>query len=137
MSSDLEKDNVMRTKRARRCESRGILPLHMSRFPCFLSDGGVLVLRDHCLRGGPEIREAVTSTIAIWDGLPHPLTRLFAPIPHRRSDSLTRLAAQSNPHPGAVRFFEHKRAIRSSSSSVVEVGSFGSGASRVVWKGGS
>src|SRR5437879_8359760 len=52
----------------------------------------------------------------------------------RIGDHLTRLAAQGNPHPGVVRFFEHKRAIRSFSSSVVEVASSGSGASKVVWK---
>ena len=69
----------------------------------------MLFLRDHCLIGCPEIREAVTSTIAVWDGLPQPLTRLFAPIPNRISDHLRRLAAQGNPKPGVVRFFEDKR----------------------------
>ena len=49
---------------------------------------------------------------------------------------LSRLATQGNPHPDLLDFFEHKRAIRSSSSSVVEAASSGSGATRVVLKGG-
>ncbi len=57
----------------------------------------------------PEIREAVTSTIAVWNGLPQALTRLFAPIPNRISHHLTCLAAQGNPNPGVVPFFEYKR----------------------------
>ncbi len=32
-----------------------------------------------------------------------------APITHRISDHLSRLAAESHPHPGVVCFFEHKR----------------------------
>ncbi len=47
--------------------------------------------------------------IPLWNGFPHPLTRLFAPIPNRRGDHLSRLAAKGNPHPGVVRFFEDKR----------------------------
>src|SRR3989440_11691186 len=66
----------------------------------------------------------------LWHVLP-------APIPNGRSVHLSALSAKGHPHPGGVRFFEHKRAIRSSSSSIVEVGSSGSGASRVVHKGES
>jgi hypothetical protein len=54
-----------------------IIPaFHMSRFPGFLSDRGVLLLWDHRLIRCPEIREAVTCTLAIWNGLPQTLTRL-------------------------------------------------------------
>ena len=83
--------------------------LHVSGLSRLFAHGCMLLLRDHRRVCCPEIREAVTSTIAVWDGLPQPLTRLFAPIPHRISDYLTRLAAQGNPNPGVVRFFEHKR----------------------------
>ncbi len=117
---------------------QGVIPaLHVSGFSRLFAHGYVLLLRDDCLIRCPESREAVTSTIALWNGLPQALTRLFAPIPNRISHHLTCLAAQGNPNPAVVRFFEGKRAIRSSSSSVVEVGSSGSGASRVVRKGGS
>jgi hypothetical protein len=70
MTSDLENDNVMRTKRARRCESRVLPPLHMSGFSGLFAYGCVLFLRDHCLIRGPEIRVAVTSTVAVCNGLP-------------------------------------------------------------------
>ena len=88
---------------------RVIPPFHVSRFSGLFAHGYVLLLRDHRRVGRPEIREAVTSTIAVWNGLPQALTRLFAPIPNRISDHLRRLAAQGNPKPGVVRFFEDKR----------------------------
>jgi hypothetical protein len=47
--------------------------------------------------------------VVVCNGLPQPLTRLFAPITQRRGNPLPSLAAQGNPHPGLVHFFEHKR----------------------------
>ncbi len=69
----------------------------------------VLLLWDHRSVRCPEVGEAVPVAIAVWNGLPQPLTRLFAAIPNRIGDHLPRLAAQGNPNPGVVRFFEHKR----------------------------
>src|SRR5207302_904648 len=87
---------------------QGVLPpLDMGGFSRLFSHGGMLLL---------------------WNGLPQPLTRLFTPITHCIGHHLAALSAESNPHPGVVGFFEHKRAIRLSSSSVVDVGSSGSGA---------
>src|SRR2546430_3413045 len=71
------------------------------------------------------------------EGLPTTAGTSFCCDPNRIGNHLSRLATSGNPHPGVVGLFEHKRAIRSSSSSVVEVASSGSGASKVVWKGGS
>ena len=88
---------------------RVIPPLHMGRFSGLFAYRHMLFLRDHFPGRRPEIREAVTSTISLWNGLPQLLTRLFAPIPNRVGDHLPRLAAESNPNPGVVGFFEHKR----------------------------
>jgi hypothetical protein len=81
----------------------------MGGFSSFFAHGGVLFLRDHRLIRCPEIREAVTSTIAVWNAFPQALARLFTSIPNCIGNHLSRLAAQGNPHPGVVRFFEHKR----------------------------
>ena len=59
---------------------------------------------DHRPVRRPEIREAVTSTISLCNGLPQPLTRLFAVIPNRVGDHLPALSAESNPNPGVVGF---------------------------------
>jgi hypothetical protein len=88
---------------------RVLPPLHRGGFSCLFAHCCVLFRRDHSLSGGPEIREAVSSTIVVCNALPQPLARLFTPITHRRGDHLSPLAAQGNPHPGVVRFFEHKR----------------------------
>ncbi len=89
---------------------QGVIPaLHVSGFSRLFPHCCVLLLRDDRLIRYPEIREAVTSTITVWNGLPQALTRLFAPIPNRISHHLTCLAAQGNPNPGVVPFFEYKR----------------------------
>src|SRR2546426_5106743 len=38
-----------------------------------------------------------------------PLTRLFTAFTHGIGDHLTRLTTQSDPNPGVIGFFEHKR----------------------------
>ena len=106
---------------------RVIPPLHMSRFPCFLSDGGVLLLWDHCPVCCPKVREAMSLAVVVWNGLPQALTRLFASVPNRIRHHLTRLAAQGNPNPRLVRFFEHKR------PQLIEFQRRGSG---ILWIGG-
>jgi hypothetical protein len=83
--------------------------LHVSRFSGLFAHGCVLLLRDHRRVGRPEIRAAMSLPILLWNGFPPPLTRLFAPIPHGIGHHLSRLAAEGNPNPGVVRFFEHKR----------------------------
>ena len=96
----------------------------------------VLLLRNHRSIRCPEVGETLTLAIAVWNGLPQPLTRPFTPITHRIGNHLSCLAAEGNPHPDFLGFFEHKRAIRSSSSSVVVAASSGSGTTKVVLKGG-
>src|SRR5438128_2001924 len=86
---------------------RVIPALHMGRFSSLFAYCRMLFLRDNCLVRRPEIREAVTSMISLWNGLPQLLTRLFAPIPHGIGDYLPALSAESNPNPGVVGFFEH------------------------------
>ena len=89
---------------------QGVIPaLHVSGFSRLFPHCYMLLLRDNRLIRCPEIREALTSTIAVWNGLPQALTRLFASIPNRISHHLTRLAAQGNPNPRVVCFLEHKR----------------------------
>jgi hypothetical protein len=97
----------------------------------------VLLLRDDRSIDSQKVRKAMALAILWRNGLPQPLARLFAPIPNSIRHHLSRLATEGNPNPEVVGFFEHKRAIRSSSSRMVEVGSSGSGVSRVVRKGGS
>ncbi len=56
---DLEKDSVLRMKRARRL-TQGIVPaFDMCRLPSFLADRCMLLLWYHRLVRGPEIGEAV------------------------------------------------------------------------------
>src|SRR5437588_6397 len=88
---------------------RVIPPLHMGGFSRLFSHRKVLFLWDHRSVCRPEIREAVSSAISLWNGLPQALARLFAPIRNCVGDHLPRLAAESNPNPGVMRFFEHKR----------------------------
>ena len=116
---------------------RVIPALHMGRFSRLFSYSGVLLLRDHRLVGCERVGEAMPLTIEVWNALPQALARPFTPIPNGIANHLTRLAAEGDPNPGVVGFFKHKRAICSSNSNVVEVGSSGSGASKVVRKGGS
>jgi hypothetical protein len=65
--------------------------------------------------------------LLLWNGLPQPLACLFAAIPNPIGDHLTRLAAQSDPNPEAVRFFEHKGP---------ELVEFQRGSSCIFWIGG-
>jgi hypothetical protein len=81
----------------------------MSGFSRLFAHGKVMFLGKHCRIGRPEIRETMPVAIPFWNGLPQPLTRLFAPIPNRIGDHLPGVAAECNPNPGVVGFFEHKR----------------------------
>ena len=87
----------------------------------------MLLLRDHrCVRG-PEIREAVTSTIAAGKVLPQPQARLFTPITPGIGNHLTCLTAQGDPNRGLVGFFEDKRP---------QFIQFQDGGSGILWVGG-
>src|SRR6266567_2951005 len=108
MTSDFEKESVMRTKRARRWRRVLFQRSTWAVSPVSRAHGYVLLTRDYCWVCDPEIREAVTSTIDVWNVLPQLLARLFTPIPDRISYHLSRFTAQGNPNPGVVRFFEHK-----------------------------
>src|SRR5437764_2338254 len=81
----------------------------MSGFSRLFSHSGVLLLRNHHSVRHSEIREAVPPTVGWWNALPQTPTGLLAPIAQRISDDLPCLAAQSNPHPDLVDFFEHER----------------------------
>jgi hypothetical protein len=106
---------------------RVIPALHMSRFPCFLSYGCMLLLWDHCPVSRPKVREAMSLAVVVWNGLPQALTCLFAAIAQCIGNHLPCLAAQGNPNPGLVRFFEHKR------PQLIELQRRGSG---ILWIGG-
>src|SRR5437879_6140995 len=86
-----------------------IPPLDMGGFSRLFSHGSMLLLWDHRRICRPEVSETMPLTILLWNGLPQPLTRLFTPITHCIGHHLARLAAESNPNPGVVGFFEHKR----------------------------
>jgi hypothetical protein len=47
--------------------------------------------------------------ILLRNRLPQPLACLFVPSPNGIRHHLSCLAAQGNPNPGVVRFFEYKR----------------------------
>jgi hypothetical protein len=90
--------------------SQGVVPpLDVSRFSRLFADSKVLLLWDHTRIDLQKVGEAVALPIALYNGLPQALTRLFDPIAHGRRDHLSRLAAEGNPNPGVVRFLEHKR----------------------------
>ncbi len=90
--------------------AQGVVPsLDVGRFSRLFSHRCMLLLWDHRRVGRPERRFAVSLPISLRNRFPQPLARPFAPIAHRISDRLSRLAAESNPNPGVVCFFEYKR----------------------------
>src|SRR2546425_1152387 len=104
------------SKRQRHADKTGetlahgvVPPLHMGRFSRLLAYGCMLLLGDHTRIHLQKVREALPLAILWRNGLPQPLTRLFAPIPNCLGNHLPCLAAQSNPNPGIGGFFEHKR----------------------------
>ena len=104
-------------KTSQTLSERVIPPLHMGSFSGLFAHRRAPLLRDDRSIDFQKIRKAMALAILLGNGLPQPLARLFAPIPNRIGDYLPRRATQGNPNPGVVRFFEDKRAIRSSSSS--------------------
>jgi hypothetical protein len=82
--------------------------LHMGRFSGLFAHSSVLLFRDHSSIDFQKIREAVSLPIPLRNRFPQPLARLFTPITHGIGNHLSRLAAQGNPHPDLVGFFEHK-----------------------------
>ena len=87
---------------------RVIPPLDVGGFSRLFSHGSMLLLWDHRRICRPEVGETMPLTIPLWNGLPQPLTRLFTPISQGIGHHLPRLAAQGNPNPGLVGFFEDK-----------------------------
>ncbi len=87
----------------------------------------VLLIRNYRLVGCPEVRKAMPLAVGGWNGLPQPLTRVFAPVTQCIGDHLSRLATQGNPHPDLVGFFEHKGP---------QFIQFQRGRSRILWIGG-
>jgi hypothetical protein len=102
-------DNVMRTKRARRWESRVIPALHMSGLSRLFARSRVLLFGNHASIYFQKSRLAMALAILLRDRLPQPLARLFTPLPNRIRHHLTRLTAQGDLHPRVVRFAEHER----------------------------
>ncbi len=108
ITSDVEKESVLRTKRAKRCRSVLFQRSSTRRFACFPSDRRMLLLRDNGLIRCPEIGEAVTSAVRKWNGPPQTATSGLASISNGVSNHLTSLAAQRNPDPRLVRLFRDK-----------------------------
>ena len=103
-------------KRQRHADKTGqtlpqrIIPaLHVSGLSRLFAHCCVLLLRDHRRVCCPEVRKAMPLAVGGWNALPQTQTGLFAPIAQRIGDHLTRLAAQGDPHPGLVGFFEPER----------------------------
>ncbi len=96
-------------KTSQTLSERVIPPLHMGSFSGLFAHRRVLLLWDDRSIDFQKIRKAMTLAILVGNGLPQPLARLFASIPNRIGDHLPRPAAQGNPNPGVVRFFEDKR----------------------------
>jgi hypothetical protein len=109
MITDLEKENVIRTKRAKRWRKVVFQRSTRTVSPVSRAHRCVLLLGDHRRGGRPEIREAVPLPIPLWKSFPHLLACPFAPIPHGIAHHLSCLAAEGHPNPGVVGFVKHKR----------------------------
>jgi hypothetical protein len=112
MISDLEKDNVMRTKRARRC--RRVL-FHRSTWavsPVSRAHRRVLLLGDDRGIHLQKVSEAVALTISLWNGFPQALACPFTPITHRIGDHLSRLTAEGDPNPRMVLYWLLSTSVR-------------------------
>jgi hypothetical protein len=88
MTTDLENDNVMRTKRARRWRkvlfqrsTWAVSPVSFPTAVCW-SEG------DHCLRHRPEVGSAMPCAVGGWNGFPQPLARLAGSDHPRRTPPL-------------------------------------------------
>jgi len=89
---------------------QGVIPtFDVSSFSGLFAHCYVLLLRDHCPVCCPKVCKTMSLAVGWWNGFPQPLTRLFAPITQRIGNHLTRLAAESDPNPRVVCFFQHKR----------------------------
>src|SRR6266487_1561292 len=76
MTTDLEKESVMRTKRARRWRSVLFQRSTWAVSPVSRANGGVLLAGDHRRVGRPEGRFAMPCAVGGWNGFPQPLARL-------------------------------------------------------------
>ncbi len=106
---------------------RVIPALDMGGFSSLFTHRRVLLLRDDRSVDSQQVGEAMALAILLRNRLPQPLACLFAPIPNGIRHHLSCLAAQSDPYPGVVRFFEDKR------PEFVQFQNRGSG---ILWVGG-
>src|SRR5512135_282522 len=81
----------------------------MGGFSGLFSHRRMLLLRVHTSIYFQKVGEAVPLPIPLRNGFPQPLARPFAPSTDGIGDHLSRLAAEGNPNPGVVGFFEDKR----------------------------
>jgi hypothetical protein len=88
---------------------RVVPPLDMGGFSGLFAHGSMLLLRDDRSIHSQKVCEAMSLLREGWDRLPQALTGGTASVAYGISDHLTRLTTQSDPNPGVVRFFEHKR----------------------------
>ena len=86
-----------------------IPPLHMGGFSRFFSHGCMLLLRDRAHIDFQKICKAMALPTLLQNRFPQLLTRLFPSLSNGIGHHLACLAAQGNPNPRVVRFFEDKR----------------------------
>jgi hypothetical protein len=96
MTSDLENDNVMRTKRASRWRSVLFQRSTWAVSPVSRAHGCMLLFRNDRSIDFQEVGEAMTEAKLLRNRLPQPLACLFAPIPNGVCYHLPCLTAQSN-----------------------------------------
>jgi len=88
---------------------RAIPALHMSGLSRLFAYSRVVLFGNHTNIDFQKVGKAMALAILLRNRLPQSLTRLFTPLPNRIRHHLTRLAAQGDPNPRVIRFFEDKR----------------------------
>jgi len=88
----------------------GIIPsFDTTSLPSLLADTAVRLFWKHLAIRAPKIAESPACFIGHWNALPEQSARRLAPVSKNKSHNLARPAADGNPQPAFVNFFQDKR----------------------------
>jgi hypothetical protein len=88
----------------------GIIPsFDTTSLPSLLTDTAVRLFWKHLAIRTPKIAESPACFIGHWNALPEQSARRLAPVSKNKSHNLARPAADGNPQPAFVNFFQDKR----------------------------